>query len=80
MAKQLFTIGYSGFPDADEFVRELKKYGVQIVIDVRSSPYSAYYSAYNREPLSTKFTSLTEYSRAGLPNLEPLRGCVLQEF
>lgn len=54
MAKQLYTIGYSGFPTSDDFVRELNKYGVQILIDVRSSPYSAYYSAYNKEPLSAK--------------------------
>ena len=43
MAKQLFTIGYSGYKEADDFIKELKNHEIQILIDVRSSPYSAYY-------------------------------------
>lgn len=54
MAKQLYTIGYSGFPNIEEFVRVLQTHGIQILIDVRSSPYSAFFSAYNKEPLSQK--------------------------
>lgn len=54
MAKQLFTIGYSGYKEADDFIKELKNHEIQILIDVRSSPYSAYYEQYNKEPLSRK--------------------------
>ncbi len=51
MAKELFTIGYSGFPDIQDFIKTLKTHGVQILIDVRSSPYSAYYAQYNKDQL-----------------------------
>ena len=54
MAKGLYTIGYSGYPDVEDFISELKKYGIQILIDVRSSPYSTYYESYNKEQLSRK--------------------------
>ena len=51
MAKELFTIGYSGFPDIRDFIDTLKYHGVQILIDVRSSPFSAYYAQYNKDQL-----------------------------
>ena len=52
MAKELYTIGYAGFPNTQDFLNALKQYGVQILVDVRSTPSSAYYSAYNKEELS----------------------------
>ena len=52
MASKLYTIGYAGFPDVNDFVRTLKDYGIQILIDVRSSPYSSYFEAYNKDRLS----------------------------
>lgn len=52
MAKQLFTIGYAGFPDINDFLSTLKKNGIQILIDVRSTPFSAYFGAYNKDKLS----------------------------
>lgn len=52
MAKELYTIGYSGFPDVEEFVSTLKQYGIQILIDVRSSPFSTYYEDYNKDLLT----------------------------
>lgn len=52
MASKLFTIGYSGFPDVNDFVQTLKDFGVEILIDVRSSPYSFYFEAYNKDRLS----------------------------
>lgn len=52
MAKKLFTIGYAGFPEINDFLRVLKENGIQILIDVRSTPYSAFHSAYNKENLS----------------------------
>ena len=44
----LFTIGYSAFMVKD-FLDALMHYGINVVIDVRSQPYSANYSGYNRE-------------------------------
>lgn len=52
MAKALYTIGYSGFTEVADFIKTLKQYGVQILIDVRSSPYSAYFDNYNKDRLS----------------------------
>jgi len=52
MAKQLYTIGYSGFPQVNDFINVLKDYGIQIVIDVRSSPFSSYFSDYDKTVLS----------------------------
>ena len=52
MAKRLFTIGYAGFPDINDFISALKENGIQILIDVRSTPYSAYYEAYNKDSIS----------------------------
>lgn len=53
MAKGLFTIGYSGFPDVDDFIKTLKEYGIQVLIDVRSIPVaSAYLECYNKDRLS----------------------------
>ncbi|MCR5138049.1 MAG: DUF488 domain-containing protein [Oscillospiraceae bacterium] len=52
MAKQLFTIGYAGFPNVNDFILALKENGIQILIDVRSTPYSAYFEAYNKDNLS----------------------------
>ncbi len=52
MAKRLFTIGYAGFQDVNDFILSLKRNGIQILIDVRSAPYSTYYEPYNKENLS----------------------------
>lgn len=52
MAKELYTIGYAGFPDTQDFINALKQNGIQILIDVRSSPYSAYHISYNKNVLS----------------------------
>ena len=52
MAKGIYTIGYSGFPDVEDFISALKQHGIQILIDVRSSPFSAYYENYNKDMLA----------------------------
>ena len=61
MAKDLFTIGYSGFPEVQDFIEELKHHGVEILIEVRSSPYSAYYPQYNRDQLTLKLKAAGIY-------------------
>ena len=54
MKKTLYTIGYAGFPDIDDFVAALNEHGIQIVIDVRSSPYSAYHEQFNKDVLERR--------------------------
>lgn len=49
----IYTIGYSGFT-MDTFLERLCSCGVNVLVDVRSSPYSAYRPEFNKEPLSQK--------------------------
>ncbi len=44
--KTIFTIGYSCF-EIDDFLKVLKQYEINCLIDVRSSPNSMYYTDYN---------------------------------
>ena len=44
----LFTIGHSQH-DIEYFIKMLRKYNVNYVLDVRSTPYSKYAEQYNRE-------------------------------
>ena len=46
----IYTIGYPEFP-INEFLDVIKHYGIDCVIDVRSSPFSNYYSDYNKDAL-----------------------------
>jgi uncharacterized protein (DUF488 family) len=46
----LYTIGHSNHP-ADELAALLLRHDIQLVLDVRSSPYSRYVPQANREPL-----------------------------
>ena len=59
----LYTIGYSGFPEIQGFIAELKKYGINVLIDVRSSPYSAYYAQFNKENLEKSLRAAGIYYR-----------------
>ncbi|MDP2174145.1 MAG: DUF488 domain-containing protein [Candidatus Cloacimonadaceae bacterium] len=47
---KVFSIGHSNH-ETDAFLALLKKYDIDIVLDVRSSPYSARYPQFNRELL-----------------------------
>ena len=49
---ELFTIGYSSFA-LNKFISVLERYSIQVVVDVRSQPYSAYYSNYNKENIKS---------------------------
>lgn len=49
--KDIFTIGYVSY-QPEEMVKALLSFGINCLIDVRSSPYSAYYTQYNREAFS----------------------------
>ena len=47
---KLFTVGHSNH-DIGAFLDLLKKNKIEVLADVRSSPYSGYLPQYNREPL-----------------------------
>ncbi len=51
MVDTITTIGYSGF-SSEEFLKTLKENNIDVLIDVRSSPYSEFFRQYNKEPLS----------------------------
>ncbi len=46
--KQCFTIGYGNYP-IDRFITFLQNFGIDLIIDVRSSPYSRFNPHFNRE-------------------------------
>ena len=52
----LYTIGHSNHP-ADGFVELLRQHELQLVVDVRSSPYSRYVPQANRETLARSLAS-----------------------
>ncbi|MHC4673642.1 MAG: DUF488 domain-containing protein, partial [Planctomycetota bacterium] len=51
--KEIFTIGHSNHT-IDHFVDLLTSYGIFVVADVRSNPYSEYLPQFNREALQKK--------------------------
>ena len=53
----LFTVGHSNH-DFEKFINLLTKHSIEVIVDVRSSPYSRYLPHYNRDELKTR---LKEY-------------------
>lgn len=49
--REIFTIGYGGRP-TDEFVAMLKHYKIDILVDVRTQPYSKFNPDFTRSSLS----------------------------
>jgi len=47
----IYTIGHSDHTSA-EFVELLRRYGISVVVDVRSQPYSRWTPQFNRETIS----------------------------
>lgn len=62
MKKNIFTIGYTGF-SIDEFIKSLKQYDINVVIDVRSSAYSERYPDYNKSNIESVLKSNGIYYR-----------------
>ena len=58
----IYTIGYTGF-SVDEFINVLKDREINVVIDVRSTPYSERYPDYNKENLERVLKSNQIYYR-----------------
>ena len=48
--KHCFTIGYGNYP-IDRFISILQNFGIDLIIDVRSIPYSRFNPHFNRENL-----------------------------
>lgn len=49
----IYTIGYTAFK-IEDFILVLKKYNIDCIIDVRSSPFSRFYSDYNKLELMSR--------------------------
>lgn len=62
MEQTIYTIGYAGFP-IREFEARLLGSGVNVLIDVRSSPFSAYHQDYNRDVLERALRARGIYYR-----------------
>lgn len=61
----IFTIGHSNVP-ARRIVELLQQQGVQVLVDVRSSPYSKHVSQFNREMFQSVLQKVgLEYTFAG---------------
>lgn len=58
----IYTIGYTGF-SAYEFINVLRDREINVVIDVRSTPYSERYPDYNKENLERVLKSNRIYYR-----------------
>ena len=53
LSKCIFTVGYSGYhQDLRRFLSDLRTHGINVVVDVRTSPYSKYTAEFNRETIS----------------------------
>ena len=50
MSGIIYTIGHSNY-DANQFVTMLHAYSIEIVVDIRSAPYSKYCPQFNKETI-----------------------------
>lgn len=55
--RPIFTIGHSGH-ETDEFLALLRKHGVNVVVDVRSAPYSRYVPQFNKDFLAQSLSAV----------------------
>lgn len=62
MVDTVFSIGYSGF-SVNDFINALKSNKISLVIDVRSMPYSQYFSDYNKDNIEQSLKSSGIYYR-----------------
>lgn len=60
--KDIFTIGYTAF-EINKFVDIMKQYGISCVIDVRSAPFSKFYTNYNIENIKKTLNGNNIYYR-----------------
>lgn len=50
MSPKVYTIGHSNV-EPDEFIKRLKQFNIQVLIDVRSKPYSRYVFSFNKDKI-----------------------------
>ena len=62
MSDTVYSIGYSGFK-IDELIDILKKEEISLVVDIRSNPYSNYYTDYDKDVLEKKLWKNRIYYR-----------------
>ena len=62
MIDTVYSIGYSGF-SIDDFVNVLTSRKISLVVDVRSTPYSKYFSDYNKDILEQRLKKENIYYR-----------------
>ncbi|MEN6595228.1 MAG: DUF488 domain-containing protein [Clostridiaceae bacterium] len=62
MVNTIYTIGYSGFK-IESFIETIKSYSISLVVDVRSKPYSTYFSDFNKETIKEKLEKQGVYYR-----------------
>jgi len=55
-AAEVFTVGHSNHPP-ETFLDLLRRHAIEVVVDVRSSPYSGYAGHFNKEPLENLLRS-----------------------
>lgn len=53
----IYTIGHSNY-SMERFVEMLRKYKIDVVVDIRGTPYSKYNTQYNKEALSNSLKEL----------------------
>lgn len=53
----IYTIGHSNY-SIDRFVNMLRKYEIDVVVDIRGTPYSKYNTQYNKEALRNSLKEL----------------------
>ena len=51
--REIYTIGYGG-REASEFLELLSRYQIELLVDVRTVPYSGYYADFRKDALSRK--------------------------
>ena len=51
--KNIYTIGYSSF-NVDEFISILHRHNIDVIVDVRSLPFSSRFDSYNKENIYFK--------------------------
>ena len=54
---EIYTLGHSNY-SFDKFIEILKKYNINCVVDIRSTPYSKYNTQYNKEFLHETLKNL----------------------
>ena len=59
----LYTVGYSSFSSAEELTEYLRGQGIQVVIDVRSTPYSSHFPQFDKENLAQTLKGVGMYYR-----------------